>query len=57
MWTAICVDNADLLEGALAAFERQVQRLREAIGARDGEVLRELFEEARDWAEEEPVQR
>jgi prephenate dehydrogenase len=57
MWTAICVDNADLLEGALAAFERQVQRLRKAIDARDGEVLRELFEEARDWAEEEPVQR
>jgi prephenate dehydrogenase len=54
MWSAICIDNADLIETALAGFELQLGRLREAIARRDEPELRRLFAEARKWAEEQP---
>lgn len=53
MWSAICVDNAELLEEALAAFEKHITQLRLAVSGRDAAALRSLFGEARDWAEEQ----
>jgi prephenate dehydrogenase len=53
MWTAICLDNAALVEAALAGFEAQIVGVRSAIAARDAGALREMFTEAQRWAEEE----
>ena len=53
MWSAICLDNAALVEGALAGFEAQIARIRRALEARDREALHEIFSEARRWADEE----
>lgn len=53
MWSAICIDNASLVEGALAGFEAQLARMRRAIETRDRDALQKIFLEARQWAEEE----
>jgi prephenate dehydrogenase len=53
MWSAICLDNAALVEEALAGFQAQIARMRNAIAARDADRLREIFEEAQQWADEE----
>lgn len=53
MWSAICLDNADLIEDALAALDEALHRLRAAVGSRDGQQLARLFSSARTWAEEE----
>lgn len=53
MWSAICVDNADLIDPSLAALEDTLRRLRAAVAARDAAELRRLFAAAQAWAEEE----
>lgn len=53
MWTAICLDNADVIELALSDFELRIRQLREAVQRRDAPTLRTLFASARDWAEEQ----
>jgi prephenate dehydrogenase len=55
MWTAICIDNADLLAGAVEEVEEQLARVREAIASRDREGIHEFFVRARRWAEEGPL--
>ena len=57
MWSAICLDNAALVQGALAGFEAQLARMRRAIEARDPDELRDIFADARQWAEEEQAPR
>jgi prephenate dehydrogenase len=57
MWSAICLDNAALLEEAIGGLEAQIAKLRGAIEARDGRALREIFGEARRWADEEQALR
>lgn len=52
MWSAICLDNADFVVGALRRFEEQVEGLRIAVAARDAMALHELFARARSWTEE-----
>jgi prephenate dehydrogenase len=52
MWSAICIDNADLLEDALAAIELGIGKIRSAIAAGDANAVHELFAQARRWAED-----
>jgi len=51
MWTAIAVDNAQAIDGALAAFEEEVGRMRAALARSDAEDLRGRFSAARAWFE------
>jgi len=52
MWSAICLDNAEPLDAALAAFEAAIGRMRRAVAARDERALRTLFEAGRTWTQE-----
>ena len=51
MWTAIALENAPAIEGALKQTEREIATLRAALKRADGEDLRARFEAARNWWE------
>lgn len=50
LWTAIMLDNADVLIAALAAFRGQLDGLTNALSARDATAVRSYLSAARDWA-------
>jgi prephenate dehydrogenase len=49
MWTAIARDNSDALIPAVRALEKQLERLRVALGQKDDGAIRNLFSAARAW--------
>jgi prephenate dehydrogenase len=49
MWTAIARDNATEIDAALAAAEREIGEMRDAIQRGDDRQLRHRFAEARGW--------
>jgi prephenate dehydrogenase len=51
MWTAIALENAAAIEGALRQTEREIATLRDSIKRADQEDLRRRFEAARLWYE------
>ena len=58
MWRDICLANRTALLGELDAYRAQLDALREALSAADGERLEEIFgiarEARRDWASGKP---
>jgi prephenate dehydrogenase len=50
VWTAITLDNAAAIDGALAAIERQCREFRELLKDRNRESVREKLTRARDWS-------
>jgi prephenate dehydrogenase len=49
MWTAIALENARAIEGALKQTEREIATLRDALKRGDQEGLKARFEAARSW--------
>lgn len=49
LWEEILVANADLLDEPLSALETSLQRIAEAVRARDAATIRQLFENAAQW--------
>lgn len=49
MWSAIAAENADALDRALAAAEREVASFRQALSRADAGELRSKFAAARAW--------
>lgn len=56
MWSAICLDNGDRIVPALAAMERQLRAIREAVEQGEAAELHRLLSEARAWAEQQQQQ-
>jgi prephenate dehydrogenase/cyclohexadieny/prephenate dehydrogenase len=52
MWTAIALENAEAIEGALRQTEREIATLRDTLKRADQEDLRARMEAARTWWEE-----
>jgi prephenate dehydrogenase len=52
MWTAIALENADAIEGALQQTEREIVTLRASLKRADLEDLRARFRAAKRWWEE-----
>lgn len=50
LWTAIALDNADAILGALAALESELGQFERALTTRDERALHALFSAARAWA-------
>jgi hypothetical protein len=51
MWTAIAMENAAAIEGALRQTEREIATIRASLKRADQEDLRKRFEAARLWYE------
>jgi prephenate dehydrogenase len=51
MWSAIVADNADSIELALDAAQREIAHMRALLADRDATALRAWFAEARQWFE------
>jgi prephenate dehydrogenase len=51
MWAAILRENADAIDSALAAAEREIEGLRNDIARDDADALRRRFAVARAWFE------
>lgn len=49
MWTAICQDNADLLEPALTALQHRVEQMRDALRRGDFRAVEDLFTRGARW--------
>lgn len=49
LWTAVALENADLLAPAVAELERHLREWREAMERGDARALRELFARSRAW--------
>jgi prephenate dehydrogenase len=49
MWTAIALENASAIEGALRQTEREIATIRASLKRADQEDLRGRFEAARHW--------
>lgn len=49
MWTAIALENASAIEGALRETEREIATIRASLKRADQEDLRGRFEAARQW--------
>jgi prephenate dehydrogenase len=54
MWSAICSDNADLIEEALSAIQEQINSFRSALHHHDLEALQELFTAGQHWSATRP---
>jgi prephenate dehydrogenase len=50
MWSAICRENADLIEPAVHALEATLAELRAALHARDAEAIHRFFSHGSRWA-------
>jgi prephenate dehydrogenase len=51
MWTAIALENASAIEGALRQTEREIATIRASLKKGDQNDLRARFEAARQWTE------
>lgn len=55
MWAAILHENASPVDDALAAVEREIAALRDAVARDDADALRRRFGDARAWFERQPL--
>ena len=53
IWSAISIDNADLLDAALASLEERISTFRRLLQAGDPEDIRRFFSDGRSWSREE----